>query len=99
MKKRFTFGDMRAKGVLGEEVQHLAEFRIVGGFLAARPGATTVAELEGQRLEKWKLTAGRVRMAPWPWADRARMLRATQAQAFFYQGTRRLVSDVSALRK
>ena len=36
LKKCFTFGNVLAKGVLGPEVQHLNEFRIVGGAFVTR---------------------------------------------------------------
>ncbi|CAK0878634.1 unnamed protein product [Prorocentrum cordatum] len=99
LKKCFTFGDDCARGVLGDEVRHFRQFGIVGDSFAVRESADAETELELQRLAKWKLTVGRIRHVPRSWRDRARMMQATQAQAFFAQGTHAMVADVAELRE
>ena len=78
LKKCFTLGDDCVRGVIGDEVCHFKQFKIVGGSFAVRAHADAETELERQRLSKWKLTVGRIRHVPRSWRDRARMMQATQ---------------------
>ena len=85
--------------MIGEEVKHLAAFKIVGGSLVVHDCANAITDVEQQRLDKWKRTLGRIRHVPRSWKERAVMMRATQAQAFYGQGTHSLCTDVAELRK
>ena len=93
LKKCFTFGDISAKGVLGPEVQHLDEFRIVGGAFVTRNEPCTFTLLEQKRWDKWKQSIRRIRHLPRPWIERARMMLATQSQAIFAAGIHGVGAD------
>ena len=98
-KKTFTFGDPCAKHTVADDMEHLQQFKIVGGSLVARDNTSKQTEVEKERLEKWKATAGRIRMVPVSWKRRAIMLQATQSQAVYGQGTHGIANDLAELKK
>eukprot|EP00959_Pyramimonas_sp_CCMP1952_P141554 2962538-Pyramimonas_sp.AAC.1 len=94
--KTFTFGDECACGIFDPTFKHEAEFRLVGGSTCTEGGGA--AEVETQRMEKWKGTIARVRHVPYHWRRRSFMLLATQSQATFGQGTRELGLELAELK-
>ena len=97
--KTFTSGDKSLRGVIHEKYDHCETFRLVGGSFTVRQRAVSLTELEVKRFEKWHGTICRLRHAPIPWKNKAKMFLATQAQALWGQGTHSFTCDVDYIKK
>ncbi|CAE7235511.1 unnamed protein product [Symbiodinium sp. CCMP2592] len=97
-RKTYTFGDAGIEAAFEPAYSHLSEFRLVGGSIVVRDAALNVTMLEQKRWDAWKGSIRRIRHVPRSWADRSRMMMATQSQALFGQGTHAIAADVTYLR-
>ena len=93
VKKTFTFGNDKARGILGSDVAHLAQFRIVGGAFETRHDCSHLTILEQERWSRWQKTIRRIRHLPRSWKERAQMMMQTQSQALFAAGIHALGTD------
>ena len=85
IKKSFTFGNPCLKGVLSKDMEHLDEFRLVGGAVVGEGKHAFLIEIEQKRLEKWKATIAKLRHAPIPWKKKAHIAVITQRQMTYGQ--------------
>ena len=68
-------------------MEHLDEFRLVGGAIVGDGKHAFLTDIEQKRLDKWKATIAKLRYAPIPWKKRAYVALATQKQMTYGQGT------------
>ena len=92
--KCFTFGHRGVRGMVHAAIEHLDEFRLVGGSFVYRPiEQDSPTKLEVKRLQKWMRVVVHARHLPVSFRDRRGCLLRTRSQFTWGTGTHQLATN------